>query len=209
MTFSWKLHLIIFWAAIAAVGIVALALGWNATSGLTDEESSYLLYEPAFLILMVILGLTLIIGSHQIGKVEKRMDEIENEVVMWAVKRGWEKPIMSDDLRDWIVSVEDTESNESESKEDVRGLLDEYDLFSESRGNAWKKLLGPILQLLFLLTITSAAVPSAYWFLQVNPNINAITAIFVLGGSVVAIVYALSSLMLLYPKVKAEYRESS
>jgi hypothetical protein len=203
MTFSWKLHLIIFWATIGAVGLAALAVGWNATSGLTDEESSYLLYEPAFLILMVVLGLTLVVGSHQIAKIEERMGEVEDGVVTWAVKRGWEKPAMSDDLKDWIIQMKDTESHGPKSKGDVRNLLDEYDLFLESRNNAWKKLLGPVLQLLFLLTITSAAVPSAYWFLRVNPNINTITAIFVLGGSIVAVFYALSALMLLYPKVKA------
>lgn len=200
--------MIIFWAALAAVGLAALAVGWNATSGVTDEESSYLLYEPAFLILMVVLGLTLVVGSHQIGKVEKRMSEIEDEVVTLAVKKGWEKPIMSDELKDWIVNKEKTGSHESESDDDVYELLDEYDLLSESRGNAWKKLLGPVLQLLFLLTITSAAVPSAYWFLRVNPNINTITAIFVLGGSIVTILYALSALALVYPKVKSKYRES-
>ncbi len=71
MTSSWKLHLIIFWVAFLIVGITALILGWDATSGLTDEETSYLLYEPAFLILMVVLGLLLVVGSFQIGKVEK------------------------------------------------------------------------------------------------------------------------------------------
>ncbi len=203
MTSSWRLHLIIFWVAFLIVGITALVLGWDATSGLTDEETSYLLYEPAFLILMVVLGLLLVGGSFQIGKVEKRMLEMEDEIVKWAVKRGWEKPIMSDDLEDWIAGMNGArESHEPESEEDVSGLLREYDLFSDSRSNAWKKLLGPVLQLLFLLTITSAAVPSAYWFLQVNPNMNTMTAIVVLGGTIVTILYALSSLLLIYPKVK-------
>lgn len=195
--------MIIFWVAFLIVGITALVLGWDATSALTDEETSYLLYEPAFLILMVVLGLLLVVGSFQIGKVEKRMLEMEDEIVKWAVKRGWEKPIMSDDLEDWIVGMNEArESHEPESEEDVSSLLRAYDLFSDSRNNAWKKLLGPVLQLLFLLTITSAAVPSAYWFLRVNPNINTMTAIVVLGGIIVTTLYALSSLLLIYPKVR-------
>ena len=198
MTISWKLHLIAFWVAMAAVGVAALALGWNATSGLTDEESSYLLYEPAFLILMIVLGLTLVVGSHQIGKIEKRIGQIEDEVVMWAVKNGWKNPVMDDELKEWMADAVD-----------MSELLNEHDLLSESKSNAWKKLLGPVLQLLFLLTITSAAVPSAYWFLRVNPNINVMTAIVVLGGSVVAILYAFSAFALIYPKVKPQSRDSS
>lgn len=201
--------MIIFWATMAAVGIVALALGWNATSGITDEESSYLLYEPAFLILMVVLGLTLVVGSHQIGKIEKRMGDIENEVVRWAVKNGYGKAVIDDELKDWISGKEEGDAKESSSVGNAGDLLDEHDLLSESRGDAWKKLLGPVLQLLFLLTITSAAVPSAYWFLQVNPNMNVMTAIFVLGGSITTTIYALSALALIYPKVKPKYRESS
>lgn len=198
MTISWKLHLIAFWVAMAAVGIAALALGWNTTSGLTDEESSYLLYEPAFLILMIVLGLTLVVGSHQIGNIEKRIGQIEDEVVIWAVKNGWKNPVMDDELKEWMADAVDKS-----------GLLNEHALLSESKSNAWKKLLGPVLQLLFLLTITSAAVPSAYWFLRVNPNINVMTAIVVLGGSVVAILYAFSALALIYPKVKPQSRDSS
>lgn len=202
--------MIIFWVAFLIVGITALVMGWDAPSGLTDEETSYLLYEPAFLILMVVLGLLLVVGSFQIGKVEKRMLEMEDEIVKWAVKRGWEKPIMSDDLKDWIVGMNEArESHGPGSEEDVPNLLRGYDLFSDSRSDAWKKLLGPVLQLLFLLTITSAAIPSAYWFLRVNPNINTMTAVVVLGGSIVTILYALSALALIYPKVKTEYRESS
>ncbi len=198
MTIPWKLHLIAFWVAMAAVGIAALALGWNATSGLTDEESSYLLYEPAFLILMVVLGVMLVLGSQQMGKIERRMGEIEDEIVIWAVENGWKNPVMNDELKDWMADAMD-----------MRELLNEHDLLSESKCNAWKKLLGPALQLIFLLTITSAAVPSAYWFLRVNPNMNVMTAIVVLGGSIVAILYALSALALIYPKVKPQSRDSS
>lgn len=197
MRSSWKLHLIIFWVAFVSVGMIALVVGWGATSGLTDEETSYLLYEPAFLILMVVLGLLLVIGSYRIGKIDKRILEIEDEVVKWAVKRGWKNPVMSEALRVWIVE-------EVESEEDTSHLLQEYALFSESRNNAWKILLGPVLQLLFLLTITSAAVPSAYWFLQENPNLNVMTAIVVLGGGIITSFYAISSLFMICPKVKDE-----
>lgn len=62
---SWKLHLTAFWLAFVCVCLVALAVGWNATSVLTDEPTSYLLYETAFLGLLVVLGAFLVLASHR------------------------------------------------------------------------------------------------------------------------------------------------
>ncbi len=200
MTYSWKLHTIIFWAAILVVCAFALVAGWHATSVLTDEETTYLLYEPAFLILLVVLGLLFVIGSLQIGKVEKKMYEIENDLIKWSVERGWKKPAIDDEFRDWIKE----EAGKEETGIRASQLLGVYELYSDSKKNAWKLLLGPVLQLLFLVTIASAAIPSAYWFLQVNPNINVMTAIVVLGGGIVASIYTISSLFLIYPKVKED-----
>ncbi|MCK4444966.1 MAG: hypothetical protein KAW09_10505, partial [Thermoplasmata archaeon] len=154
----------------------------------------------AFLILLVVMGLLFVIGSLQIGKVEKKIYEIENDLIEWSVERGWRKAVMDDDLRDWITN----EVGKEESGKNTSQLLETYDMYSDSRRNAWKLLLGPVLQLLFLLTITSAAIPSAYWFLQANPNINVMAAIVVLGGGVIASIYAISSLFLIYPKVKED-----
>jgi len=206
MTFSWRLHLFVFWVAFLTVCIVALFVGWNTTSVMTDEEATYLVYETAFLGLLIVLGLFIVISSHQIGKMEKRENEIENEIIVWAVRGGWQRTVWSEDLEDWTENRIENEKEEgvapiANSGEDIPRLMREYRFLSDAKRNAWKKLLGPVLQLIFLVTICSAAIPSAYWFLQVNPNINTISAIVVLGGTVVTTLYAFSSLFFLCPKV--------
>ncbi len=68
---SWKLHLTAFWLAFICVCLVALVVGWNATSVVTDEPTSYLLYETAFLgLLFVALIVAIPIRIH-IGNLKK------------------------------------------------------------------------------------------------------------------------------------------
>ena len=204
---SWKLHLTAFWLAFICVCMVALAVGWNATSVLTDEPTSYLLYETTFLGLLVVLGAFLVLASHRIGRIENRMGEIENEVLVWAARKGWKKAVWDDELKDWIKERlergdEEVTSEHEGSGKELPLLLEEHGLLSDSRRNAWKKLLGPVLQLLFLTAISSAAVPSSYWFLQAYQNMNTMSAIVVIGGSVIAVPYAFTSLLFLLPKME-------
>lgn len=206
MPHSWKLHLTAFWLAFICVCLVALVVGWNATSVVTDEPTSYLLYETAFLGLLVVLGAFLVLASHRIGRIDNRMGEIENEALVWAAEKGWKKSIWGEELKDWIEervergNEEIALDNEGSGKE-LLLLLEEHSLLSDSRRGAWKKLLGPVLQLLFLTAISSAAVPSSYWFLQAYQNMNTMSAIVVIGGSVITVPYALSSLLFLLPKM--------
>ena len=60
----------------------------------------------------------------------------------------------------------------------------------ERASRIWKMTLSPTLQLVFLITITSAAIPSSGWFLSVNHEINTISALEVLLGSIVTIVFS-------------------
>ncbi|MFQ5885299.1 MAG: hypothetical protein ACE5IO_09390, partial [Thermoplasmata archaeon] len=60
----------------------------------------------------------------------------------------------------------------------------------ESASGLWKKLLSPMLQLVFLITVSSAAIPSSYWFLAKYHEINTIAALEVLLGSTVSIIFA-------------------
>lgn len=208
----WKLHLVVFWVAFLGVCATALFAGWNATSGITEEETSYLLYECAFLFLLVVLGLLFVLGSFQISKSEKRKNEIENRILAWAVQKGWKETVWSDDLEKWIEqkveSEDEAEKNYvNDSQQNVRQILVEHRLLSDNKRNAWKKILGPTLQLVFLLTITSAAIPSSGWFLSTHHNINTISAIVVVGGSILATLYALSCPLFLYPRTEVEHVE--
>lgn len=60
----------------------------------------------------------------------------------------------------------------------------------ELTSSMWKKLLSPTLFLVFLITITSAAIPSSGWFLSTHHEINAISALEVLLGSIISIIFA-------------------
>ncbi|MFQ6106489.1 MAG: hypothetical protein ACE5QF_02720 [Thermoplasmata archaeon] len=65
----------------------------------------------------------------------------------------------------------------------------------ELASGMWKRMLSPALQLVFLITISSAAIPSSGWFLTTHHEINTTAAIEVLLGSVVSILFALIVLL--------------
>jgi len=60
----------------------------------------------------------------------------------------------------------------------------------ESASSLWKMMLSPAVHLVFLITISSAAIPSSGWFLSTHHEINTITALEVLLGSIVSIIFA-------------------
>lgn len=156
---SWKLHATVFWAAFLAVSFIALGAGLTSTSGLLEEDVSYLFYGSALIILTVALCFMLIYGSLCMGRIESRI-------------LGEGSDVPAKDLE-------------------------------ESASSLWKKLLSPTLQLVFLVTISSAAIPSSGWFLSTHHDINTISALEVLLGSIVSIVFAAAVLFSLRKEVRS------
>ncbi|MCJ2563997.1 MAG: hypothetical protein LN417_07925 [Candidatus Thermoplasmatota archaeon] len=113
---SWKLQAVVFWAAFLVVSFIALGVGLTSTSGLLEEDVSYLFYGSALIILTVALCIVLIYGSLCMGRIESRVP-------------GEVSDVPAKDLED-------------------------------SASSLWKKLLSPTLQLVFLVTISSAATGS-------------------------------------------------
>lgn len=142
----WKLHLASFWGAFLAVSSIALGVGMTSSSGLLEEETSYLFYGSALIILTTSLCFMLIYGSLCMGRIES--------IILKGDPGGPAKSL------------------------------------EESTSSLWKKLLSPTLQLIFLITISSAAIPSSGWFLSTHHEINAIAALEVLLGSIVSIIFA-------------------
>lgn len=142
---SWKLHAVVFWTAFLAVSFIALGVGLTSTSGLLEEDVSYLFYGSALIVLTTALCFTLIYGSLCMGRIESRLLTGEG-----TAPKGLE----------------------------------------ESASTMWKRLLSPALHLVFLITISSAAIPSSGWFLSTHHDINTIAALEVLLGSIVSIIFA-------------------
>ncbi len=142
---SWKLHATVFWAAFLTVSFIALGAGLTSSSGMLEEETSYLFYGCALIILTIALCFMLIYGSLCMGRIESRLLTEEG-----AAPKGLE----------------------------------------ETASSMWKRLLSPALHLVFLITISSAAIPSSGWFLSTHHDINTIAALEVLLGSIVSMIFA-------------------
>ncbi|MCK4367226.1 MAG: hypothetical protein KAW84_04710 [Thermoplasmata archaeon] len=143
---SWKLHAVVFWGVFLTISFIALGAGLTSSSGMLEEETSYLFYGCALIILTVALCFMLIYGSMCMGRIESR--------------------ILSEDA--------DVPAKHLEKR----------------ASSMWKRLLSPALHLVFLITISSAAIPSSGWFLSTHHDINTIAALEVLLGSIVSIIFA-------------------
>lgn len=195
MRFDWKLQIIVFWSSFLAVSFYALLSGFSSESGLTDEGTSYLLYETAFLTLTIILISSLLWAYLQSSKLSESILLAENQVLSRAGAS-----LDSSDL-EWSEEVEESISRAIDDKE-IHSLLRKRELLRECRKKLWKKMLSPVLQLVFLITISSAAIPSSGWFLQSHADINTTAAIEVIGGSFVAVLFLIATLALLRPRLE-------
>lgn len=83
----------------------------------------------------------------------------------------------------------------AESRLDTMESDEAKNELKEHASSIWKMTLSPTLQLVFLITITSAAIPSSGWFLAVNNEINAISALEVLLGSIVTVIFSFAVLL--------------
>jgi len=77
---SWKLHAAVFWAAFLVVSFVALGAGLTSTSGLLEEDASYLFYGSALIILTTALCITLIYGSLCMGRISTELRSLANRL---------------------------------------------------------------------------------------------------------------------------------